>query len=341
MSLRPRPTRLNPRPASGHRRWRTPSRGPVSVALAMALAMLGQLPAVQAGHAAPTGPGGSFASSFEEGQRPVDWTSTVETGADGKPKAAGVTGPAATGIPGNITDQVTAVTARAENAPNETAVKDGGRRPQQQVARLRQHSSWLALTSSPRRRPRSAVRPHLGQRRPRARPARLDPGGLGRRHHLDHLDTAAGVLRRPLPDQDLRRARPAFPHLPAEHHRAPGGLTQLADLASPTATPAPPPPGRCAGSATGPQLPAAQGDVGLTGLKALQIAGRDDGGPRLLLRQGLRRDVPVTADRAVVPRAARVHRGRPHPARTPRSTWRSPTARTCRSWCAATSTASS
>ncbi len=75
------------------------------------------------GQAAPSGPGGSFASSFEDGQRPVDWTSTVESGPDGKPKAAGVTGPAATGIPGDITAQATGVSASADNRPNGTAAK--------------------------------------------------------------------------------------------------------------------------------------------------------------------------------------------------------------------------
>jgi len=73
--------------------------------------------------AAPSDPAPAFASSFETGQRPLDWTSTVEVGRDGAPKASGVTGPATTGIPGDITSQVSGVTASSDNPPGETAAK--------------------------------------------------------------------------------------------------------------------------------------------------------------------------------------------------------------------------
>ena len=90
------------------------------LAVALATPAFGQVPLAQA---APGDPAPAFASSFEEGQRPVDWTSTVEVGPDGQPKASGVTGPASTGIPGDVTSQVTGVTASAENPPDETAAK--------------------------------------------------------------------------------------------------------------------------------------------------------------------------------------------------------------------------
>ena len=73
--------------------------------------------------AAPSDPAPAFASSFETGQRPLDWTSTVEVVRDGAPKASEVTGPATTGIPGDITSQVSGVTASSDNPPGETAAK--------------------------------------------------------------------------------------------------------------------------------------------------------------------------------------------------------------------------
>jgi hypothetical protein len=69
--------------------------GLAALAVAAATPALGQVPVVAAA------PGDlAFVSSFEAGQRPLDWTSTVEAGPDGAPKAAGVTGPAGAGIPG-------------------------------------------------------------------------------------------------------------------------------------------------------------------------------------------------------------------------------------------------
>ncbi|MFJ6738221.1 GH92 family glycosyl hydrolase [Streptomyces sp. NPDC091279] len=57
----------------------------------------------------------SFASSFEDGDPAPDWLNTVDTGPDGAPRASGVDGGYRTGIPGSVTDQVTAVRASAEN----------------------------------------------------------------------------------------------------------------------------------------------------------------------------------------------------------------------------------
>jgi len=88
--------------------------------VAVATPSFGPMPLARA---AVGDPAPAFASSFEDGQRPLDWTSTVEVGPDGQPKASGVTGPATTGIPGDVTSQVTEVTASAENPPDETAAK--------------------------------------------------------------------------------------------------------------------------------------------------------------------------------------------------------------------------
>src|SRR4029079_19023195 len=73
----------------------------------------GQLPSASAA------PGDvAFASSFEANQSPPTWVSTPEG-----TKSSGVTGPAQTGIPGDITATNTGVTASAENPPNEVAAK--------------------------------------------------------------------------------------------------------------------------------------------------------------------------------------------------------------------------
>ncbi|HVK72690.1 MAG TPA: GH92 family glycosyl hydrolase [Kofleriaceae bacterium] len=67
----------------------------------------------------PTGPT-EFATSFEDGEPQPAWTSTVETDATGRARADGVTGPAS-GIRGNVTDRVVAITASGENPPAEIA----------------------------------------------------------------------------------------------------------------------------------------------------------------------------------------------------------------------------
>jgi predicted alpha-1,2-mannosidase len=64
---------------------------------------------------------GAFSSSFETAdQQPA--ASTVEVGPDGKPVQADLTGSIHVGLPGSVLDQVTAVTASAENPPGEVAV---------------------------------------------------------------------------------------------------------------------------------------------------------------------------------------------------------------------------
>lgn len=63
---------------------------------------------------AEAAPQADFFSSFEADDPQPTWTNTVEIGGDGRKKTAGVDGVYAPGIPGNITDQVTAVTASGE-----------------------------------------------------------------------------------------------------------------------------------------------------------------------------------------------------------------------------------
>ncbi|MFF4224060.1 GH92 family glycosyl hydrolase [Streptomyces abikoensis] len=109
------------RTGTGYRRWRTLAR-PTALLVATVLATgtqvtqggpVGASPA-RAGAAAPADE--RFASSFEPGDPRPDWTDTVETGRDGRPRAAGVDGDDTSGIPGNVTDRVTAVRASGEHA---------------------------------------------------------------------------------------------------------------------------------------------------------------------------------------------------------------------------------
>lgn len=76
---------------------------------------------------------------FEQGQPQPDWTSTVETGPDGRPKAKRVTGPTPTGLPGDLTSHVTDVAASGNNPPKEIAenLPDGD-----------PYSKWLTFEST-------------------------------------------------------------------------------------------------------------------------------------------------------------------------------------------------
>jgi predicted alpha-1,2-mannosidase len=69
---------------------------------------------------------GDFSSSLETAD-PQPAASDVETGANGSPIQDNLSGSSPTGLPGSILSQVTAVTASAQNPPNEVAanLKDG------------------------------------------------------------------------------------------------------------------------------------------------------------------------------------------------------------------------
>ncbi|WP_432970748.1 GH92 family glycosyl hydrolase [Dactylosporangium sp. CA-233914] len=85
---------------------------------------IGLLVAATTASAAPAA--GDFSSSFEAND-PRPPASTVEVGANGEPVLGNLSGSSPTGLPGSLLNQVSAVTASAENPPNETAVmlKDG------------------------------------------------------------------------------------------------------------------------------------------------------------------------------------------------------------------------
>ncbi|MEU4209266.1 GH92 family glycosyl hydrolase [Streptomyces sp. NPDC026206] len=102
----------------GHRRRRTGAR-PAALVLATVLMTVAQITQGPSVSASPEGPKDtateSFASSFEAGEQQPDWRNAVETGPDGRRRSAGVDGDDTGGIPGNVTDRVTAVRASGEH----------------------------------------------------------------------------------------------------------------------------------------------------------------------------------------------------------------------------------
>ena len=83
-------------------------------------------------------PPADFGSSFETADPPPT-ASTAEVDASGRPVQGNLTGSIRAGLPGSVLDQVTAVTASAENPPGETAAK------------LKDNDSstkWLAFSST-------------------------------------------------------------------------------------------------------------------------------------------------------------------------------------------------
>ncbi|MCX5386293.1 GH92 family glycosyl hydrolase [Streptomyces sp. NBC_00083] len=83
---------------------------------------------------------GRFSTSFETGQPQPDWTDSVDTDHAGNKRSSGVDGGFASGIPGNVTDKVTAVRASAENT-------DGGE-VKENLLDGQAGTKWLAFQST-------------------------------------------------------------------------------------------------------------------------------------------------------------------------------------------------
>ncbi|RLV09884.1 alpha-mannosidase [Streptomyces griseocarneus] len=101
-------------------RWRNPGR-PLALLVAALVVTATQSPQAASAMAAASAARADaaaqrFSSSFEPGEPRPDWRDTVETGPDGRRKSAGVDGADTAGIPGNVSDRVTAVRASGENA---------------------------------------------------------------------------------------------------------------------------------------------------------------------------------------------------------------------------------
>ncbi|MGO1391715.1 discoidin domain-containing protein, partial [Brachybacterium alimentarium] len=113
------------------------SRAALAGALVLGLAVL---PPAAAAPSAPVAtsdePEPRFLTSYETGDPELDWTDQVETRPDGTPWSENI---AASAIPGDLTSRISAVTASAENSPQESAEKaaDGS-----------SASKWLAFDSA-------------------------------------------------------------------------------------------------------------------------------------------------------------------------------------------------
>ncbi|WP_435372296.1 GH92 family glycosyl hydrolase [Streptomyces ficellus] len=81
-----------------------------------------------------------FSSSFEADERPPDWRNTVDVDADGHRRASGVDGAFSAGIPGNVTDKVTALRASGENS--------GAGETKENLVDLQPTTKWLAFSST-------------------------------------------------------------------------------------------------------------------------------------------------------------------------------------------------
>jgi predicted alpha-1,2-mannosidase len=107
--------------------------GAASLALTVPASALAQAQTGGAG-AAP-----AFTSSFESGQPQPDWTSTAETGPDGKPMISGVTAGTLPVVGGSIKDKIAEITTSGDNPPNETAQKAADEDP---------NTKWLTFAST-------------------------------------------------------------------------------------------------------------------------------------------------------------------------------------------------
>ncbi|MEU6208206.1 glycoside hydrolase domain-containing protein, partial [Micromonospora musae] len=96
-----------------------PSSRRLLAAVTAAMLPVGLLVGAPLANAATTAAPGDFSSSFEAVD-PQPVTSTVEVGKDGKPVQANLSGKVAT-LPDSLLGKVAAVTASADNPPNETA----------------------------------------------------------------------------------------------------------------------------------------------------------------------------------------------------------------------------
>ncbi|MGW2013942.1 GH92 family glycosyl hydrolase [Streptomyces sp. NPDC001927] len=78
-----------------------------------------------------------FTTSFESEETQPTWRNSVDIGSDGAPRASGVDGGFASGIPGNVTDKVTTLRASGENA--------GSGETKENLVDLQPSTKWLVF----------------------------------------------------------------------------------------------------------------------------------------------------------------------------------------------------
>ncbi|WP_338483675.1 GH92 family glycosyl hydrolase [Streptomyces sp. SCSIO 75703] len=260
-------------------RYRTRHRwGPAVVtATAFALAATAQGAAV-ALPSAPAAPAREFASSFEADDPAPDWTDTVDTTRGGAKRASGVDGGDTTGIPGNVTDRVTAVRASAENT--------AGGEVKENLVDGEPGTKWLAFEKTgwaefDLDRPTTVARYALTSANDHAErdPADWTLKGSADGEQWRTLDTRSGqTFGQRFQTRTYDLAEPGeYRHFRLEVTRTNGGdILQLADVQFSTGSDdTTVPPDMLTRVDRGPSgSPTAKARAGFTGVRALRYAGR-------------------------------------------------------------------
>ncbi|MGA5130272.1 GH92 family glycosyl hydrolase [Streptomyces olivoreticuli] len=273
--------RQSRRQGSRHR-WRTITR-PLALLAAALVVTTTQTPqgaAALASAAAVRADAASqrFSSSFEPGEPQPDWRNAVETGPDGRRRAAGIDGSDTAGIPGNVTDKVTAVRASGENAAagevKENLI-DGEPTTKWLVF---ERTPWLEFELSE---PVTAVRYALTSANdaPGRDPREWTLQGSDDGHSWTVLDSRKDVsFEKRLQTKEFSFTnRAPYRQYRLDITRNGGdGITQLAELQLATAdTGGPPPPDMRSYVDSGPTgSPTAKPRAGFTGTHALRYGGR-------------------------------------------------------------------
>jgi predicted alpha-1,2-mannosidase len=219
-----------------------------------------------------------FASSFEPGDPAPTWQDTVDTEAGGAKRASGVNGGYNAGIPGNVTDKVTAVRASAEGTVAGDVKENliDGMPGTKWVTH--KPTGWAEFDLEA---PVAVVAYALTSANDRAArdPADWTLQGSADGRHWTTLDTRKGESfgeRFQTKSYGLAKQPAAYAHFRLDITRNHGaGATQLADVQFSTgANTGPPPPDMRTLVDRGPVgSPTAKARVGFTGRRALRYAG--------------------------------------------------------------------
>ncbi|MCA2216495.1 GH92 family glycosyl hydrolase [Wangella sp. NEAU-J3] len=245
----------------------------------------------------------SFASSFESADPQPTWTDTVDTGADGQPRSSGVNGAPVTGMPGSLRGQVASIAANAQPNANEGVANLNDNNPETKWL-VDTSPSWARYTLvAPARVARYALT--SANDAPERNPQDWTLQGSADGTTWTTVDSRSGeTFTAPFQTRTYDVANPgSFPiyRLHITGHPS-GNLTQLAEWELSDGSPDPTPPGpmrsRVGDGPAG--SPTAKSEVGFSGLKAFQIAGRHLAeGRGYAYNRVYDVDVPVTADTAL------------------------------------------
>jgi predicted alpha-1,2-mannosidase len=243
-------------------------------------------------------PEAGFSTSFETGDPETTWTDTVDTDAAGAKRTAGIDGTTASGIPGGVRDQVAEIAVSGEPNTNEGRVNlnDGDPNSKWLVDKT---SGWAQYTLTA---PAVITRYALTSANdaPDRDPKTWSLEGSADGTTWTRLDTRTGeVFSERFQQRIFDIATPASFTVYRLTIAANGGsaLTQLAELQLSVGDGGPQPPTDMKSRVgTGPSAsPTAKANVGFTGLKAFQIAGKHLGkGRAYSYNKIVDVDLPVT-----------------------------------------------